>query len=234
VAQPVLVHGKDGWRGIVHSWSRGSDEVTLRLDSGEKLIVPASALAERPDGSYYAALSLDEIRGAVAPSPAPPAAAVPTPRTPPAPPVAPPLVDRTQQVIPIIHEELEIGKRKVDTGSGVRIHKSAREEEQTVDVARVEERVEVERVPIDRAVDGPVPVRHVGDTIIVPVVEEVLVVQKQLRLVEELHIRKTRTETHEPQTVRLRKEEATVERLEGGPREPQESQGGTDDLRTVR
>jgi len=49
----------------------------------------------------------------------------------------------------------------------------------------------------------------------VPVVEEVLVVQKQLRLVEELHIRKSRTEKHAPQTVVLRKEEATVERLEG-------------------
>jgi stress response protein YsnF len=48
---------------------------------------------------------------------------------------------------------------------------------------------------------------------IVPVIEEVLVVQKQLRLIEELHIRKSRTERHEPQTVTLRKEEVTVEQL---------------------
>jgi len=122
-------------------------------------------------------------------------------------------------VIPVIHEEVEIGKRKVDTGAGVRIHKTAREEEQTVDLPLIEERVEVERVRVDRAVDGPVAVRHVGDTIIVPILEEVLVVQKQLRLVEELHIRKTRTEKHEPQTVVLRKEQAVVERLEGDSRE---------------
>jgi uncharacterized protein (TIGR02271 family) len=220
VAQPLAVQGKDGWSGIIHSWARGSDEITLRLDSGEKLILPASLLTTRPDGSYYAPLSLDEIRGgmthgaaAAAAAPAREAAPQPAPEA-----AAPQSTEEQPLVIPIIHEELKIAKRKVDTG-GVRIHKSARQEEQTVDVPLVEEHVEVERVPVDRTVDGPVAVRHVGDTIIVPVVEEVLVVQKQLRLVEELHIRKTRTEKHAPQTVVLRKEEATVERLEGDSRE---------------
>ena len=97
----------------------------------------------------------------------------------------------------------------------------------------LEERVDVQRVPVDRAVDGPVAVRHVGDTIIVPVVEEVLVVKRQLRLVEELHIRKTRTEQRDPQTVVLRKEEVVVERLEGSRENRGENQGGTDDLRVV-
>ncbi len=173
-------------------------------------MAPARLLTERPDGSYYAPVSLAEIRG-----------------TPAAPAVSRPLV------IPVIHEEVEIGKRTVETGSGVRISKSVREEEQTVDLPLIEERVEVERVRVDKPVDGPVPVRHVGDTIIVPVVEEVLVVQKQLRLVEELHIRKTRTGKHQPQTVTLRKEEVTVERLEGTREGPEETQLGTDDLRTV-
>jgi uncharacterized protein (TIGR02271 family) len=211
VAQPVLVNGKNGWRGIVHSWPGGSDEITLRLDSGEKLIVPASVLTERPDGSYYAAVSLDEIRGTTAETSG--AASAPPE----------PSVDTWEQVIPVVHEELEIGKRKVDTGAGVRIHKSAREEEETVDLPLIQERVEVERVRVDKVVDGPVPVRHVGDTIIVPVVEEVLVVRKQLRLIEELHIRKARTETRQPQTIRLRKEEVTVERLEGDSQESRET-----------
>jgi stress response protein YsnF len=64
-------------------------------------------------------------------------------------------------------------------------------------------------------------------------VEEVIVVQKQLRLVEELHIRKTRTEQRDPQTVVLRKEEAVVERLPGSRENHGENQGGTDDLRAV-
>jgi uncharacterized protein (TIGR02271 family) len=228
-----MVQGKDGWRGIIHSWARGSEEITVRLDSGEKLIVPSSVLTAKPDGSYYAPLSLEEIRGGSErpAAPAPPqaqvavpasASAAPAPapaRTAPPQETSPDGESWSTRVIPVIHEEVEISKRKVDTGAGVRIHKSAREEERTVDLPLVEERVEVERVPIDKAVDGPVAVRHVGDTIIVPVVEEVLVVQKQLRLVEELHIRKTRTERHAPQTVVLRKEEATVERLEGDSRE---------------
>jgi len=206
------------------------------LDSGEKLIVPSSLLTAKPDGSYYAPLSLEEIRGGptgpatlaapqgqAAASPGP-AGAAPAPAAAPSPTAPPQLAESESEswssmVIPVIHEEIEVSKRKVETGAGVRINKSAHEEERTVDLPLVEERVEVERVPIDKAVDGPVAVRHVGDTIIVPVVEEVLVVQKQLRLVEELHIRKTRTEKHAPQTVVLRKEEATVERLEGDSRE---------------
>jgi uncharacterized protein (TIGR02271 family) len=184
MAEPVRVHGNGGWTGIVHHW--GEDEITIRLDSGETLLVPDSAVNGQPDGTCYVALSLDEIRGAVP----------------------------EQVVIPVIHEELEIGKRRVETGAGVRVQKSAREEEQVVDLPLVHEEVEVRRVPVGREVDAPVAVRHVGDTIIVPVMEEVLVVRKQLRLVEELHIRRTRRERHEPQTVVLRKEEATVERLE--------------------
>jgi uncharacterized protein (TIGR02271 family) len=189
VGQPVEVRGKGGWRGIVHHW--GEDEITVRLDTGETVLVPDSAVSGRPDGTCYVDLALDDIRG-----------------------IANTSDGREPVVIPIIHEELEVGKRRVETGGGIRVQKSAREEEQIVDLPLVDERVDVQRVPVDRVIDGPVAVRHVGDTIIVPVMQEVLVVQKQLRLVEELHIRKTRTERREPQTVVLRKEEATVERLE--------------------
>src|SRR6476660_4165299 len=63
VAQLLAIQGKDGWSGIIHSWARGSDEVTLRLDNGEKLVLPASLLTTRPDGTYYVPLSLDQIRG---------------------------------------------------------------------------------------------------------------------------------------------------------------------------
>lgn len=189
MAQTVEVRGEGGWRGIVHHW--GGEEITIRLDSGETVVVPDSAVSGRPDGTCYVSLRLDAIRG-----------------------VSNTLPDRTPVVIPVIHEELEVGKRRVETGTGVRVHKEAREEEQVVDLPLLDERVEVERVPVDRVLDSPVAVRHVGDTIIVPVMQEVLVVQKQLRLVEELHIRKTRMERREPRTVVLRKEEARVERLE--------------------
>jgi uncharacterized protein (TIGR02271 family) len=193
VAETVFVCGKGGWSGIIHSWSgpEGTQEITIRLDSGETLVVPDSLVTGRPDGSCYVSLSLDEIRG-----------------------VANSSGESAAVVIPVIHEEAEVGIRTVETGAGVRVQKRSREEEQVVDVPLIHEQVAVERVPIDRDVDAPVAVRHVGDTIIVPVMQEVLVVRKQLRLVEELHIRKTRTERRDPRTIVLRKEDATVERLE--------------------
>lgn len=48
---------------------------------------------------------------------------------------------------------------------------------------------------------------------IVPLVEEVLVVGRQLIVREELHISKRIVELHDPQRVVLRREEATVGRV---------------------
>jgi stress response protein YsnF len=47
---------------------------------------------------------------------------------------------------------------------------------------------------------------------IVPLYEEVLVVEKRLMLREELHITTTRTEMHQPQSVTLRSEDVVIER----------------------
>jgi len=44
-------------------------------------------------------------------------------------------------------------------------------------------------------------------------VEEVLVVEKRLILREEIHIRKQRIETHQPQRITLHSEEVRVERV---------------------
>jgi uncharacterized protein (TIGR02271 family) len=115
-------------------------------------------------------------------------------------------------VVPVIAEELEVQKRVVETGK-VRITKVAQEREVVVDEPLFGEEVEVERVPIQRVVEGPIPVRYEGDTVIVSILEEVLVVEKRLLLKEEFHIRKRRVETHQPQQVTLRHEEARIERL---------------------
>ncbi|MCA1628121.1 MAG: YsnF/AvaK domain-containing protein, partial [Acidobacteria bacterium] len=60
-----------------------------------------------------------------------------------------------------------------------------REREEIVDELLLKEAVEVERVIINREVDAPVPVRYEGETMIVPVLEEMLVVEKRLVLKEE-------------------------------------------------
>jgi stress response protein YsnF len=78
------------------------------------------------------------------------------------------------------------------------------------------ETVEVTRVPVDRVVDEAPAIRTENDVTIVPVLEEVLVVEKRLVLKEELHIRRQTRSEDVQVPVQLRKQRAVVERLPGG------------------
>jgi len=118
-------------------------------------------------------------------------------------------------VIPVIQEQATIKKRVVETGK-VRISKRVREYEEMVDVPHFQEEVKVERVPVDQLVEEAPAVRTEGDVTIVPVLEERYVLEKKLVLVEELHIRKERKESHHPQTLKVLKEEVAVERISPG------------------
>ena len=133
--------------------------------------------------------------------------------------------EREQTVIPVLQEELEVGTRRVETGAGIRVEKTVEEREERVDEPLTKEEVEVERIPVNRAVEGPVAVRYEGDTMIVPVLEEVLVLEKRLVLKEEIRITRRQREFHDPQRIVLRREHATVERIED-PDVPRYAAGG--------
>ena len=62
--------------------------------------------------------------------------------------------------------------------------------------------------------------REEGDTTIIPVIEEVLVVEKRLFLKEEIRIRRTQTTQLHEETVTLRREEVVIERDAAGPSSP--------------
>src|SRR5205085_5625885 len=114
----------------------------------------------------------------------------------------------------LVEERLEVGKREVERGRViVRTRVDTREEVAEVDLRR--EEVGVERVPVGRPVGTAPTVREEDGVLIVPVLEERLVVTTELVLKEEIRItRKSRTErVREP--VRLRSERAEVTRLEG-------------------
>lgn len=51
---------------------------------------------------------------------------------------------------------------------------------------------DIRRVPVKRIIEAPVEARYEGDVLIVPMMEEVLVVEKRLMLREELHITRRR------------------------------------------
>jgi len=120
--------------------------------------------------------------------------------------------DRERKIIPVVEEQPTILKRKVLT-EAVRLRTEVSEREAVVDEPLATEDIEVERVPLDRWVDAPVPIRQEGDTTIVTLLEEVTVVEKRLRAVEEVRMTKRRSVRHVPQTVTLRREEAVIDRL---------------------
>lgn len=114
--------------------------------------------------------------------------------------------------IPVVEEQVHVDKKTVETGR-LRISKDVHEEEVTVDLPTLYEEADVERVKINQYVDTPPPpIRYEGDKMIIPVVREVLVVEKRTLVVEELHITKRIRETHEAQQVTLRKESVQVDR----------------------
>jgi uncharacterized protein (TIGR02271 family) len=76
------------------------------------------------------------------------------------------------------------------------------------------ENVQVRRVLLDRDVEGPLPIRKEGDTIIIPVVEEVLIVSRRYRLKEEVHVTKTSREERHQERVAVRRQEAVVEEFD--------------------
>ncbi len=116
-------------------------------------------------------------------------------------------------VIPIIEESAVVTKRVVDRG-GVRITKLVHEREETIDEPVWQERVTVERVQVNQPVDHAPTVRRDGDTHIIPILEEVVVVEKRLVLKEELRVTMQRVSRRQPQSVTLRREEAVVERID--------------------
>jgi len=124
-------------------------------------------------------------------------------------------------VIPVVEETVELGHRFVDTGRGVRITKHVTEHEAHIDDPLIREDVTVERVPIDMLVSGPEPKqRYEGDTLVIPVLEEVLVLEKRVRLKEEVRVTRRAHREHTTQHVRLNSEDVSVEefdeRTQGG------------------
>lgn len=177
--------------------------VLVRFRAGAQAFISSEALVERKGGGYYYPESFDEAMTAQ-PNPAFRESSVQT--------TTDARAMNEQRVVPIIEEELIVEKRRVERG-GVRIVKTVSERTETIDLPLMEEQTEVERVAINRIVESAPPVRYEGDVMIVPLVEEVIVTEKRLMLREELRIRKRQFETHRPQEVVVRREEATIERF---------------------
>lgn len=121
------------------------------------------------------------------------------------------MIDSQELVLPVLQEELEISRQTVPTGL-VRILKSVREREELVDEPLLAHSVQIERIARNQVVDVVIPIRQEGDTTVISIVEERLVLTKQLVWKEEIRITNQISETREPQRVTLRTEEVNIER----------------------
>lgn len=120
--------------------------------------------------------------------------------------------EKESVVVPVIEESVRLDRKVIETGK-VTVSKKTVEHEETVEGIFKYDDIQVERVEINEYIkDQPPGVRYEGDTMIVPVYKEVLVVEKRLLLVEELHITKKQVEKPYHTTVTLKKEEVTVRR----------------------
>lgn len=126
-----------------------------------------------------------------------------------------PEIPAEQLVVPVVEEEAAAGTRRVKTGS-VRIDKHVEKRMRRIAAPLIHDDVEVRRVPVNRVVDEAPPVRTKGNTVIVPVVQEELVVTKRLVLKEEIHLIKRRTRERVVKEVELNRERADIRRLDAG------------------
>jgi len=116
--------------------------------------------------------------------------------------------------IPLVEERLSIAKRQVEDGR-LRVRVSVAEREERVPIPLARDEVEVERIPKNLPLSELPAVRLEGSTTIIPVVEEVVVVEKRLVLVEEIHVRRKSATVTEEVPVRLRFEQASIEEEDG-------------------
>lgn len=114
-------------------------------------------------------------------------------------------------VIQVLEERLTVGTRRKVTGS-VTVGTRTEIVEAVAEAELDRYRVEVTRVPVGRVIDEAPLARAEGDVTIVPVVEERLVVVKQLFLVEEVHIRHVLDRKVVSEPVALRRQRVVVER----------------------
>jgi uncharacterized protein (TIGR02271 family) len=121
--------------------------------------------------------------------------------------------EESNRSIPVIEEELQVGKREVQTG-GMRLRSRIIERPVEESLRLREEHVRIERNPVNRPAsesdlstfrEGEIEVRERA---------EVPVVNKQARVVEEINVRKDVEEREETVRETVRKTDVEVENLE--------------------
>jgi uncharacterized protein (TIGR02271 family) len=202
--QHYRVTDTNGARGTLLTTSRFLDDNPhrlIRLEDGQELLVPKQLLKPNDDGSFLLTVPVSDLVHEQREQ-------VHEPRE--------PLHEQREQaekVVPVIQEELDIGKRTVESGR-IRVNKRIETTESLIDEPLLQQGYDIQRTAVNRIIDDIPKPRYDGDTLVLPILEEVLVVEKRLILREEVRITPVREEVRDPQTHTVRREHVEVERVQ--------------------
>ena len=115
------------------------------------------------------------------------------------------------EVIPLVEEHISTSKERFETGT-VRVRTFTTETMSRVTEDLRQDEVDIRHVSIDRPVESVPDIREEDGALIIPVVEEILVVEKRLVLKEEIHIRRRQTVERFEKSIPLKSQQAIIER----------------------
>ena len=119
--------------------------------------------------------------------------------------------DRAEERVALVEEQISVAKREVET-ERVRVRTVVDAEQVLVEEMLSTGHLEVTRVAVDREVASAPSPRQDGDTLVIPIVEERLVVEKRLFVVEELRVTRSSRDEAVSVPVSLRRMRAVIER----------------------
>lgn len=134
--------------------------------------------------------------------------------------------DRASQSIPVIEEELQVGKRMVNRG-GVRVYSHVTETPAEADVTLRDETINVERRAVNRPATAEDFAAGSGNSIEMRAQGEEAVVGKTARVIEEVVLGKQVSEHTQSVRDNVRKTDVEVENLDGNRDEEAEYAGAT-------
>ncbi len=126
-------------------------------------------------------------------------------------------MNQGETVLPIVEEELQVGKREVQRG-GVRVYTTVEEKPVEAQVTLHEEKVNVERRPVNRPVSDTDMAAFKEGSFEMTETSEEAVISKQARVVEEVVVNKEGRDRTETVRDTVRRSDVEVEQLSGQPR----------------
>lgn len=162
--------------------SQDESSLIVRLEDQSLAYVPIRYLQKKDEDHYHLAMSFRDLEKAP-----------------------------TYHVMPVVEERPVIQKKKVETEK-ISIRKKVEQKPKTVEETLSREEVRIERRTVHEIRPTPAEPRIEGSFHIIPVQEEILVVEKRFLVREEIWIEKVHVQHNEKITVDLRSENVTIDR----------------------